>query len=216
METIEQKKERAKKIVKILKKEFPGNTTVLKYTTPLELLIATILSAQCTDTRVNQVTEKLFKKYKTARDYALADTAKLEKDIFSTGFYKDKTKRIKNCCRQIVEEFNNTFPEKLEDLVKLSGVGRKTANVVLSNAFDQPAIVVDTHVKRVSNRLKLSTQSDPVKIEFELMDILPRKDWTIYSYALIGQGRTVCKARSPWCTKCKVESLCLFGEKNLS
>ena len=215
MEDIKDKKARVKRIIGILKKEFPQVKTALRYSNPLELLIATILSAQCTDTRVNQVTEKLFKKYGSAQDYAHAETETLEKDIFSTGFYKEKAKKIITCCRQIVEQFDNKMPATLEEFVTLNGVGRKTANVVLSMAYNKPAIVVDTHVKRVSNRLKMTDKSDPVKIEFELMEIIPEKEWIRYSYIMIEHGRKVCKARSPNCGECKIESLCLFEEKNI-
>ena len=209
------KKERVKKIVSILKKDFPNVRTALNFSNPLELLIATILSAQCTDERVNKVTSELFKKYKSAKDYADANLQELEKDIRSTGFYKNKAKTIKKCCRQIMEEFNGEMPSTLEELVQLNGVGRKTANVVLGMAYNIQGIVVDTHVKRVSNRLGLTEENDPVKIEFELMETIPKKDWTDFSFLLIEHGRKTCIARSPKCKECKIEKLCSFKDKNL-
>ena len=208
-------KERAKKIIKVLKNEYPNAKTSLYFSNPLELLIATILSAQCTDVRVNSLTPLLFKKYKNASDFAIADINELEKDIFSTGFFKEKAKNIKACCKSLSEKFNGEVPNTLEELTKLEGVGRKTANVILSMAFNIPGIVVDTHVKRVSNRLKLSEKKDPVKIEFDLMEIIPKNDWTAFSYILIEHGRKTCKARSPECGECRIESLCLFEEKEL-
>jgi endonuclease-3 len=209
------KKERVKKIVSILKKDFPNVRTALNFSNPLELLIATILSAQCTDERVNKVTSELFKKYKSAKDYADANLQELEKDIRSTGFYKNKAKTIKKCCGQIMEEFNGEMPSTLEELVQLNGVGRKTANVVLGMAYNIQGIVVDTHVKRVSNRLGLTEENDPVKIEFELMETIPKKDWTDFSFLLIEHGRKTCIARSPKCKECKIEKLCSFKDKNL-
>lgn len=215
METKEEKKKRVKKIISILKKEFPDARTALNFSNPLELLIATILSAQCTDERVNKVTVDLFKKYGDAKDYADLNINELEKDIFSTGFYKNKAKKINECCKQIVEDFNGELPSRLEDLIKLGGVGRKTANVILGMAYNIPGIVVDTHVNRLSNRLGLTDKSDPVKIEFELMEIIHKNEWTNYSFLLIEHGRKTCRAKSPNCTGCKIEKVCYFDDKNL-
>ncbi len=195
-------------IISILKKEYPNAGCSLNFSNPLELLIATILSAQCTDVRVNQITERLFEKYKTATDYAEVDQAKLEEDIRSTGFYKNKTKNIIKCCQSIIEKYNGQVPSNLEDLVGLDGVGRKTANVVLGTYFGIPSVVVDTHVGRLAGRLGLSTQKNPVKIEFDLMRIIPESDWIILSHLLILHGRNICKARKPQCNRCCINRLC--------
>lgn len=195
-------------VIKILKKEYPVNRIALEFKDPLQLLIATILSAQCTDERVNKVTPGLFKKYKTARDYAEAELPVLEQEIKSTGFYKNKARSIVNCCKELVKKYNGKVPDKLEELVKLPGVGRKTANVILGNAYGIPGIVVDTHVKRVSYRLGLTKNTDPEKIEFDLMKIIPKQDWTHFSNALIYHGRNVCVARKPKCNICKLEKYC--------
>jgi len=215
MEDKIKKKIRAKKIISVLKKEFPNARTALNYSNALELLIAAILSAQCTDERVNKVTSELFKKYRNAKDYADASHDELEKEIFSTGFYKNKAKKIKKCCEQVVEKFDGELPSTLYELVQLEGVGRKTANVILGMAFDVPGIVVDTHVKRVSNRLGLSSKSNPEKIEFELMEIVPKKEWTNFSFMLIDHGRKTCTARSLECQKCRIEKLCNFDKKDI-
>ncbi len=213
MEDKIKRKIRVEKIISVLKKEFPNARTALNYSNALELLIAAILSAQCTDERVNKVTLELFKKYRNAKDYADASLDELEKEIFSTGFYKNKSKKIKKCCEQVVEKFNGEMPSTLDELVQLEGVGRKTANVILGMAFDIPGIVVDTHVKRVSNRLGLSGESNPEKIEFELMEIVPKKEWTNFSFMLIDHGRKTCTARSLECRKCRIEKLCNFDKK---
>lgn len=200
--------ERAKKIAAKLKKEYPDAKTPLKHKNPLQLLIATILSAQCTDQRVNMVTPSLFAKYKNAKDFAGAKPAELEKIIRSTGFFKNKTKSIIGCCKDLVEKHGGRVPASLDQLVKLPGIGRKTANVVLGACFDIPGIVVDTHVKRLSNLLKLTKNSDPVKIEFDLMEIIPEKDWSLFSMLLIFHGRRICIARRPRCCECVINSLC--------
>jgi endonuclease-3 len=199
---------RVKKIALILGREYPGAKTPLKHKNPLQLLVATILSAQCTDERVNKVTPALFVKYKTATDFAAAKSAQLEGLIRSTGFYKNKTKSIIGCCRGLVEKFGGKVPPLLDELVELPGVGRKTANVVLGSCFDIPGIVVDTHVKRLANLLDLTKNSDPVKIESDLMKIVPRKDWNIFSLLLIFHGRRVCIARRPKCCECEIKALC--------
>jgi endonuclease-3 len=201
-------KKKVAKLIPLLKKHHPDAQCSLNFKNPLELLIATILSAQCTDERVNKVTKDLFKKYKSAEDYARARPAILEGDIRSTGFYKNKTRSIINCCKKIFQDHKNSVPATLEELVKLDGIGRKTANVILGNAFGTPGITVDTHVKRLSNRLGLTKNQDPVKIEYDLMEVVPRKEWTHFSHLMIFHGRKTCMARKPLCTECVVESLC--------
>jgi endonuclease III len=201
-------KARATKIITLLKKRYPDATCALHFKSPLELLIATILSAQCTDERVNKVTADLFGKYKTAEDYARVKPEVLEKDIRSTGFYKNKAKSIINCCKKMVQAYGGKVPGTLDELVGLEGIGRKTANVILGNAFGVPGITVDTHVKRVSYRLGLTEQQDPVKIEYDLMELVPRKEWTHFSHLVIFLGRYTCMARKPLCGECVVEKLC--------
>jgi len=201
-------KKRVGKILSLLKKRYPDAKCSLNYKSPLDLLIATVLSAQCTDERVNKVTKDLFKKYKTAEDYARARPGILEDDIRSTGFYKNKTKNIIKCCKKISQNHGGSVPATLDELVKLDGIGRKTANVILGNAFDTPGITVDTHVKRLSNRLALTTNQDPVKIEYDLMEIVPQKEWTHFSHLMIFHGRNTCMARKPLCAECVVASLC--------
>ena len=200
--------QRIKNILKILDEHYPDVKVALNYTNPLELLIATILSAQCTDERVNQLTPHLFKKYPTAKDYAMADLKTLEQDIKPTGFYKNKAKHIKECCQVLVEKYNGQVPANLEILTKLPGVGRKTANVVLGNAFDIPGIVVDTHVRRVANRLGLTKHQDALKIEKDLMQLIPKEKWTKFSLQLTWHGRRICKARNPQCNKCPLHKWC--------
>jgi endonuclease-3 len=200
--------EQVKKILPILKKLYPNARTALNFRNPLELLIATILSAQCTDVRVNMVTGDLFKKYKSAADWAKADIKQIESDIKSTGFYHNKAVSIKNACTEISKQFGGKVPDTMEQLVALPGVGRKTANVVLGNAFGKPAIACDTHVIRLSRRLGLSEHSDAVKLEFDLAEIVPKKDWTPFSHMLILHGRNICKARKPDCDNCQISKYC--------
>lgn len=207
-ESFEDKKKRVFKITGVLRKKYPNAHCALHFSNPLELLVATILSAQCTDKRVNLVTPALFKKYRRAADYANADPEALEKAIRSAGFYKNKAKNIMAACRTIVEQFKGDVPGKMEDLVSLRGVGRKTANVVLGNAFGVPGIPVDTHMIRVNRRLGLTDHSDPVKIEFDLMALVPKKDWTEYSHLIIYHGRARCFARKPDCGHCEIRKLC--------
>jgi len=207
-ENKEEKKERAKKIISILKKEYPEAKTKLIFKNPFQLLISTILSAQCTDDRVNEVTKELYKKYKTPEDFANAKIEELEKEIFSTGFYKEKAKKIKACSKSIIEKFQGNIPDNIDDLVKLEGVGRKTANVILGSAFGKPAIPVDTHVKRLSNLLKLAESSNPDKIEFELMDIIDKKNWTLFADLLMAHGRKICNAKKPKCNECTISDYC--------
>ena len=204
---------RVNEIIKILAKVIPDTTIALKFSSPLELLIATILSAQCTDVRVNEVTDTLFKKYRSARDYAQANLSELEQDIRPTGFYRNKAKSIQKCCQELVARFRGDVPKTLEEMVTLPGVGRKTANVILGNAFEIPGIVVDTHVHRVSQRIGLTEKDDPVKIEFDLMEIVPKEEWTHFSNLLIWHGRRTCVARKPLCDSCAIRKLCDFGSK---
>lgn len=187
--------ERVRKIFPILKKTYPQAKCALDHVNPLELLIATILSAQCTDVRVNIVTKNLFKKYKTARGWAGAELEQIEQDIRSTGFYRNKAFNIKSTCEMIMNEFAGEVPSTMEELLGLNGVGRKTANVVLGNAFGVPGVVCDTHVIRLSRRLELSVNSDPVKLEYDLMEVVPKKKWTLFGHLIIFHGRNICKAR---------------------
>jgi endonuclease III len=207
-ETLQDKKKRVRKIIQTLRKLYPNTKTHLNFTNPLELLVATILAAQCTDERVNKVTEYLFKKYRTADDYANADLKTLEQEVKPTGFYRNKAKAIKNCCKVLVEKYNGQVPDTLEELVKLPGVGRKTANAVLANAFGKQGIIVDTHLKRVTARLGLVKSKNPDKIEFELMEIVPKDKWTLFSHLIGEHGRYVCEARKPKCSICKINKLC--------
>jgi len=204
---------KVREIIKILTKEIPDSRIALKFSNPLELLIATILSAQCTDVKVNQVTESLFKKYRSAKDYAEANLAEFEEDIRPTGFYRNKAKSIQKCCHELVTRFRGEVPQSLEELVTLPGVGRKTANVILGNAHGIPGIVVDTHVHRVSQRIGLTKNDDPVKIEFDLMEIVPKKEWTHFSNLLIWHGRRTCMARKPLCEQCSIRKWCDYGSK---
>ena len=200
--------ERVKKILSILKKTYPDAKTALKFKNPLELLIATILSAQCTDVRVNMVTKDLFKKYKSAKDLAKADIEQIESDIKSTGFYHNKAVSIKGTCTEVLDQFDGKVPDTMEELVALPGVGRKTANVVLGNAFGKPGIVCDTHVIRLSRRLGLSKNSGAVKLEFDLAEIVPKRNWTLFSNLLIFHGRNICKSRKPECENCPISKYC--------
>ena len=200
--------ERVRKIWPILKKAHPDAKTALEFTNPLELLIATILSAQCTDVRVNMVTKDLFRKYKSAADWAKADVKQIESDIKTTGFFRNKAANIKGACTKMVEKYGGKVPGTMDELVGLPGVGRKTANVVLGNAFGVPGIACDTHVIRLSRRLGLSENSDPVKLESDLAEIVPRKSWTLFSHLLIFHGRNICKARQPDCPHCPVGQYC--------
>ena len=200
-------------ILDLLDKTYPGAKISLDFSNPLELLVATVLSAQCTDVRVNQVTKDLFEKYQTPADYADAPLEELEEDIRPTGFFRNKAKSLKNCGAALVERHKAEVPDSLEELVKLPGIGRKTANVILGNAFNTPGVVVDTHVGRISQRLGLTQQRDPVKIEFDLMELIPQKKWTLFSHQLIQHGRSVCKARKPQCTECPLLEHCDHGQQ---
>ncbi len=208
-ETAKDKIVRTKKIIAGLDKTYPDAHCELVHQNPLELLIATILSAQCTDKRVNIVTEQLFKKYRSAADFANADISELENDVRTTGFYKNKARNIKAASRDIVEKHGGKVPQTMEELIELGGVGRKTANVVLGNAFDiNVGVVVDTHVGRLSHRLGLTTHRAPEKIETDLMTLVPQRQWTIFSHLLIWHGRRRCFARKPDCANCEILKLC--------
>ncbi len=200
------------KILDILNREYPDARCSLDHANPLELIVATILSAQCTDERVNKVTSGLFRKYKTAGDYSAVPLTQLEEDIRSTGFFRNKAKSLKGLGEALVEKHGGRVPETLDELVKLPGVGRKTANVVLGVAFGLPGMVVDTHVGRIAGRLGLTENTDPVKIEYDLMEQLPRDRWTVFGHQVIAHGRAVCTARNPRCPACALLQLCPFGQ----
>lgn len=202
-------KKRARRIVSLLRKEYPDAQCSLNHTNPLELLIATILSAQCTDERVNIVTADLFRKYRSCEDFLNAPRSEIEDDIRSTGFFRNKTRSIQGACKAIQEKHTGKVPDNISDLLALPGVARKTANVVLGTAFGIAAgIVVDTHVSRLSQRLGLTRHKQPEKIERDLMELIPGKDWIVFSHQLIYHGRRICKARLPLCEKCVLEKLC--------
>ena len=205
--------EKATAILKLLAQHYPFAQCTLDFRNPLELLVATVLSAQCTDVRVNQVTPAVFQKYPTAAAYAAAPLAELEEAFHATGFFRQKAKSIQQICQALVERFGGEIPPSLEGLVKLPGIGRKTANVILGNAFGIPGIVVDTHVGRVAQRLGLTTNKDPVKIEFDLMAQVPRDQWTTVSHQLIMHGRQVCSAKKPKCGQCFLRPHCDFGQQ---
>lgn len=208
-ESVEAKRERTGQIIARLRKAYPDAHCELNYSNPLELLIATILSAQCTDKQVNIVTANLFKKYRTAKDYAEAPLAQLEEDIRRIGLFRNKAKNIQACCRTLVERHGGEVPSTMEALIELGGVGRKTANVVLGNAFNvNCGVVVDTHVARLAQRLGLTRQSDPLKIEAVLQQLVPQEQWTLLSHWLIWHGRRRCFARSPDCGECEIERFC--------
>jgi endonuclease-3 len=208
-ESLDQKKARVTKIIAGLQKAYPDAHCELNHSNPLELLIATILSAQCTDKRVNIVTPQLFKKYPTAEAYAKARLPELEEEIKSTGFYRNKAKSITKATANIVEKHGGKVPNTMEELIALGGVGRKTANVVLGNAFNiNTGVVVDTHVARLSQRLGLTEEKDPVKIELALMNLVPQDQWTLFSHWLIWHGRRRCYARNPDCANCEIKALC--------
>ncbi|RJP38285.1 MAG: endonuclease III [Desulfobacteraceae bacterium] len=204
---------RVLQIRKILRAAYPDVKTQLRHENPFQLLVATILSAQCTDRQVNAVTPGLFKRLKTPRDFADVPVAELERLIHSTGFFHNKAKNLKQCARALIAQFDGVVPDTRDDLVKLPGVGRKTANVVLGAAFGKPGIVVDTHVARISGRLGLTAHKDPVRIEFDLMERIPKKDWNDFSLWLIYLGRSLCMARKPDCPACFLRHLCPYPEK---
>ncbi len=198
----------AVKVLDILQKEYPDARVTLNFEDPLELLVATILAAQCTDKRVNEVTKDLFRKYRKAADYAAADLLTFEEEIRSTGLYHNKAKSVIGCCRMLMEKFKGQVPRTLNELTSLPGVGRKTANIILGNAFGQQAIAVDTHVKRVTHRLGWAKSEDPDKIEFELMEVIPKDRWTMAGHRLVFHGRRICTAKKPQCPICPVTRFC--------
>jgi len=208
LESDAERKTRARRIVRGLRQLYTDADCALRHSNALELLVATILSAQCTDERVNQVTPALFRRYRTAADYASAEPAELEQAIRSTGFFRNKTRSLIGLGQGLAEQFDGEVPDRMEDLIGLPGIGRKTANVLLGTWFGQPAIPVDTHVTRLTNRLELTRNKDAVKIERDLQALLPRKDWTFTSHALIWHGRRVCKARTPLCEACAISRNC--------
>jgi len=210
---LKKNKARISNILKILKTTYPDVKTQLFHKNPFELLVSTILSAQCTDKQVNQVTKNLFKTLKTPEDFARVSKDSLEKLIRPTGYFRNKAKHIKNCSIALIEKHHSKVPQTLDEMVKLPGVGRKTANVILGAAFGIPGIVVDTHVARISKRLELTNHKDPVKIEFDLMQIIPKKEWSDFSLQLIYFGRETCKARNPACAACPLNRICRFHLK---
>jgi endonuclease-3 len=208
-ESHEELKTRTREVIRRLKRAYPGAKCSLNHSNPFELLVATILSAQCTDERVNIVTADLFRKYRKPEDYLKVPPRELEKDIQSTGFFRNKTKPIQGTAKMLTEQYGGEVPETMDELLELPGVARKTANVVLGNAFDIHAgVVVDTHVTRLSHRLGFTQQKTAEKIELDLIEIVPKKDWVIFPHLMIYHGRKICKARSPLCAECQVEKQC--------
>lgn len=213
--TLEQKRERAPKITEILRREYPGAKCTLDYQTPHQLMVAAILAAQCTDERVNMVTPELFKKYPDVEAFANADQDELESMVKATGFFRNKAKAIIASAREIVGDYDGKVPETIEELTNLSGVGRKTANLIVGDAYGKPAIIVDTHVKRVTKRLGFTDNGDPTKIEFELREILPETEYTHFNHLIVAHGRAVCKAPTPKCEICALLDLCPFGQERM-
>ncbi len=209
------KKEKAEIILRELKSIYPEATCTLDFKNPLELLIATQLAAQCTDARVNIVTKDLFKKYQSAKDYAGANISELEQDIKSTGFFRNKAKNIKECCIKLLRDYEGKVPDNMEALLSLPGVGRKTANVILSTVFSKPGVIVDTHCTRLSNRLGLTQSQNPDIIERDLMKILPRSEWANFSHYMVYHGRAICQARKPKCEICSIMPYCAYANKNI-
>ena len=208
-ESFETKKKRAKKIIALLKKEYPDAKCSLNFKNPLELMVATILSAQCTDARVNIVTKTLFKKYRKTQDYYKVPQEEFEQDIKSTGFFRNKAKAIQSACKVIAEKYRGKVPKTMEELTSLNGIGRKTANVILGNAYGiASGIAVDTHVTRLSHRLGLSYAKTPEKIELELMKLVPQSDWILFPHLLIWHGRKICQARNPKSPQCVLNKIC--------
>lgn len=204
----ETRRRRVRKIIPILKEEYPDARSRLSFSSPLELLIATILAARCTDDRVNEVTRSLFKKYRTAKDYAEADLNELMEEIYSTGTFRKKAVRIKCCCEAIVSQYDGEIPSQAEELTDLPGVGRKTANMILVNWFGLPGIILDTHVARTSKRIGLTDKNYPDKMEADLMEVVAKKNWSLFSHLLVFHGREICVARKPRCEQCRIKSFC--------
>jgi endonuclease III len=201
-------KTRARRLIRELARLYPDAHCALTYANPLQLLVATILSAQCTDVRVNMITPALFARYPDALAFAMADRVELQKHIHSTGFFRNKARNIQECCRMLLEKHDGEVPATMAELVQLRGVARKSANVILGNAFNTPGIPVDTHVGRLSRRLGLSVFTNPVKVERDLMNLIPEKDWTMFAHRLIFHGRQVCHSRKPLCEDCTLASFC--------
>ncbi len=211
-ETKEQRRKRGAMVVRALRKRYPEATTALNFSNPFELLVATVLAAQCTDKKVNEVTPVLFKKYKGPSEFASARRPSLEKIIKPTGFFRNKSKNLVALSKDITEKHGGVVPDTMEELIALRGVGRKTANVVLAGAFGRPGIIVDTHMIRIANRLKFTRKKDPVKIEYDLMELLSRNVWSDFSFMIVLHGREVCKARRPLCSICNIEKWCPSSE----
>jgi endonuclease-3 len=207
-ESLKARRARAAEIARILEETYSDSTIVLTYKSPFQLMVATILAAQCTDVRVNMITPGLFKKYPTPKSFLDAPVEELEKAIFSTGFYRNKAKAIRSASAAVIERFGGKVPGTMEELISIPGVGRKIANVILSHSFGIPSMVVDTHVKRISNLLKLVDSEDPEKIEAELMNVLPEEKWVMFSHMLADHGRAICIARRPQCERCPIAELC--------
>ncbi|MCJ7581490.1 MAG: endonuclease III [Candidatus Aminicenantes bacterium] len=206
---MESAKKRILEIIRLLSRAYPESRTALNFQTPLQILVATILSAQCTDARVNLITPSLFKKYRSAQDFAQANPEELQAEIHSTGFFRNKAKNIISASRKIVEDFGGKVPDKMENLLTLPGVARKTANIVLTSGYGRAeGIAVDTHVKRLSERLGLSQEHNPDKIELDLLGLVPKKDWMDFNYVFVNHGRNVCQARKPRCPECMLKWLC--------
>ena len=206
---------RTQKIISLLDDKYGTDyKCYLNYNKPWQLLIATILSAQCTDERVNVITKDLFKKYKTLEDFANAPLRELERDIKPAGFYHNKAKNIKACAKDLVDKYNGKLPREIDELTSLAGVGRKTANVIRGNIYNIPSVVVDTHVGRISNKLGLTKNTDPTKIEYDLMNVLPKDHWILYNIQIITFGRSICKARNPKCDECFLTDFCKYYKEN--
>ncbi|HPQ70728.1 MAG TPA: endonuclease III [bacterium] len=210
----EELKKKARQVFALLKKLHPGAKIELRYSNPLELTVATILSAQCTDVKVNEVTARLFQKYKTPADYLAVPVEELEQDIRQTGFYRNKAKSLRGLTEQLLANHGGMVPGDMETLTRLPGIGRKTANVILGNAFDVPGIAVDTHVSRLSQRIGLTAETDPVKIEYALNELIAPKDWTLFSHTMIFHGRYTCNARKPKCEQCNITAHCDFFQNS--
>jgi len=208
----ETRRRRARKIIPILRDEYPDARSRLNFSNPLELLIGTILSAQCTDDRVNEVTKELFRKYRTAKDYAEADLDELMYEIHSIGIFRKKAARIKLCCESVVSQYNGEIPSEMEKLTALPGIGSKSANVIRVDWFDLPGIILDTHVGRVSKRIGLTDKLQPDKMESDLMEVVAKKNWSLFSHLLVFHGRAVCSSRKPKCERCKISKLCDYGQ----
>lgn len=207
------KKSKVIEIIKIFDELYSDADCTLDFKDPLQLLISTQLAAQCTDERVNIVAKTLYKKYQTVYDFANADLSELEQDVKPTGFYRNKARNIKETCKMLIEKFDGKVPDNMDDLLTLPGVGRKTANLVLGDIFGIPGIVIDTHAKRLSNRIGLSNNEDPTKIEFDLMKIVPKENWSKFCHQLVYHGRAVCNARKPKCEECAIIDYCDYGVK---